>query len=158
MTFEQIALLMHTLSATAEEMKEVALVLSLSLFLCAPGWTLMHAKQLPLQPSAASSWKASDPRPYAPSAWTTNLSAFSPGPPAATFPLYANLTMLGPFSAKCSLSIIRSSSKSLQNCRVRAEIKPLINAWSNPFNAVVPVLFCLTNSHNPVRWTRVPLN
>lgn len=31
MTFEQIALLMHTLSATAEEMKEVALILCLFL-------------------------------------------------------------------------------------------------------------------------------
>lgn len=41
----------------------------------APGWALMHAKQLPGPPSAALSRDAPHPRPSAPSASNTNLSA-----------------------------------------------------------------------------------
>lgn len=59
-----------------------------------------------------------------------------------TFTLYANLNMLGPFSAKFGLSIIRSSSESLQNCRERAEIKPLISArWKHQYSGSQPFFF-----------------
>lgn len=56
MTPEQLIVLIHTLSDSAEEM-EKTLWLSLSLT-ASPVWTLMHVKQPPPhQPSAASSWK-----------------------------------------------------------------------------------------------------
>ena len=63
---------------------------SVPVSLYAPGWTLMHAKQLPRQPSAASSWKVCDPLPYAPSASTTNSSD---NPLAATFPSFTDLNL-----------------------------------------------------------------
>lgn len=75
MTSKQIAPLMHTLRASVEELKAVTLGLCLFPPLT-PGWALMHVKQLPYWPSAASSRKASDPWLYAVSASTTNLSAF----------------------------------------------------------------------------------
>lgn len=89
----------------------------------APGWALMHAKQLPHPPSAAPSRAARHRGHSAPSASNTNLSA-PRGLPAATFPLEVGALRFT--SVLCRARFSDQPSAGCICCSLQSRLKPWV--------------------------------
>lgn len=111
----------------------------------APGWALMHAKQLPGPPSAAPSRDAPHPRPSALSASNTNLSAprgFQQQPFLWRAVCFASLQCFGVPVSWISLQLVDPllSEQGNVDWSVRPDWPPAVRGLSS---SLVLTVFCL---------------